>query len=341
MLKKWGPLFLMIMILFSCSGKTDGTGTTVVRAWHFPDIVHASAIVGKSMGVFEKSLGKNVEVKWYVFNAGPTAIEALFSGAVDIGYIGPNPAINGYIRSKGEALRIIAGSSSGGAGLVVRKGSGIREAGDFAGKKIATPQIGNTQDVACRAWLKSNGLEIREKGGTVTVLPLRNPDQLTLFLKGEIDGAWTKEPWVSRLINEGNGEMFLDEREIWPDGKFVTSHLIVRTAFLKQWPDLVKKWVEAHVETIAWINSHAEESKQILGKAIGEITGKPLPRIIIDSAMNRTLITWDPVKSSLIKSAEDAFRLGFLGDQPPDLSFIYDLKILNEVLTAKGLEKIK
>ena len=341
MLKKWGYVCLMILTLLSCSGKADKPEITTIRAWHFPDIVHAPAIAGKQLGMFEKALGKNVAVKWYIFNAGPTAIEALFSGEVDIGYIGPNPAINGYMKSDGQALKIIAGCSSGGAGLVVRKGSGIRDVGDFAGKKVATPQIGNTQDVACRAWLKKNSLEVREKGGSVTVIPIKNPDQLTLFLKGELDAAWTKEPWVSRLIAEGNGELFLDEREIWPDGKFVTSHLIISAHFLKERPDLVRKWITAHIDAVNWINSNPGKTREILKKAIGDMTGKELPDHLVQSAMNRTLITYDPIRSSLLKSAEDAYVLGFLGNRAPDLSFIYDLKILNDILKSKGLAEIQ
>lgn len=340
MIKKIILLLIFSVMIFSCSKDIGDADEVTIRAWHFPDVVHATAMVGKDRGTFQEILGTKTNIKWIIFNAGPSAIEAIFANEIDIGYIGPNPAINGYIRSAGSALRIIAGSSSGGAGLVIRKGSGIKTIRDFKGKKIATPQIGNTQDVACRSWLKSNGLKTAEQGGTTKVIPLKNPDQLTLFLKKEIDAAWTKEPWVSRLIKEGGGELFLDEREIWPDGRFVTSHLVVRTKFLQQYPDLVEKWVAAHVETIEWINSNPEETKDIIVRSVKQITGKVLPKDIIDSAMNRTRITYDPIRESLFRSAQNAFILGFLGNSAPDLSFIYNLKILNNVLKNRGVQPV-
>ena len=192
---------------------------TTIRVGAFPNITHSQAMVGKSNGWFEKGMGPQVKIEWKSFNAGPSAIEALFAGAIDMTYIGPNPAISGYVRSNGEALRIVAGATSGGAALVVRNDSGIQKAEDFHGKKIASPQMGNTQDVALRAWLKAHGMKSTDKGGDVQVIPLANPDQLTLFLKKELDGAWAPEPWATRLIKEGNGHLFLDEPDTlaeWP-----------------------------------------------------------------------------------------------------------------------------
>ena len=188
--------------------------TTVIRVGAFPNITHAQPMIGKANGWFEKAMGPNVKIEWNSFNAGPSAIEALFAGAIDVTYVGPNPAINGYVRSNGEALRIIAGATSGGAALVVRGDSGINKAEDFHGKRIASPQMGNTQDVALRAWLKSQGLKTRDKGGDVQVMPIANPDQLTLFLKKEIDAAWAPEPWASRLVHDAGGRIFLDERTL-------------------------------------------------------------------------------------------------------------------------------
>ncbi len=312
-----------------------------IRAGHFPNITHAQGVIGQANGWFEKALGENTKVDWKIFNAGPSAIEALFAGQLDITYIGPNPAINGYVKSKGEALRIIAGGASGGAGLVVRTDSGINTVKDFDGKKIASPQLGNTQDVALRAWLIENGFNLKEKGGTVQVIPLANPDQLTLFLRKEIDGAWTVEPWVTRLILEGNGRLFLDEREIWSGGKFVTTHLIVSTEFLKEHPDLVKKWIAAHVELTEWINKNPVEAKTLLNEEIKRETGKALPQNVLDESLKRLDITHDPIASSLFKSAKSAYELGFLGSEQPDLSNIYDLTLLNEVLSEKGLQPVK
>ncbi len=238
-------------------------GETVIRVGAFPNVTHPQAMVGKSNGWFEKAMGPGVKIEWKGFNAGPSAIEALFAGAIDMTYIGPNPTIAGYVRSNGEALRVVAGATSGGASLVVRKDSGIQKPADFHGKKVATPQLGNTQDVALRAWLLAHGMKTTDKGGDVQVIPLANPDQLTLFLKKDLDAAWAPEPWATRLIQLGNGRLFLDERTLWPGGKFVLTHLIVRTQFLKEHPDLVKNWIRAHVELTEWINGHVPEAKKL------------------------------------------------------------------------------
>ena len=324
-------LFCMMLAL-SCGKKQGAGGVLTIRAAHFPDIVHSQAMVGKARGTFEQMLGPKVKIDWKLFNAGPSAIEALFAGELDLSYIGPNPAINGYLKSKGEALRIVCGAASSGAGLVVRKDVGINCMDDFHGKKIATPQLGNTQDIACRSWLKENNFVLTEKGGDVQVIPIRNPDQLTLFLKKEIDAAWTKEPWVTRLIVEGNGKLFLDEKDLWPEGKFVTAQIIVSTRFLKQHRELVKQWIEAHVEITDWINRQPAEAKEVINNEIKRITGKALPLKVLDDAFSRTSLTYDPIKSSLLKSAERAYEAGFLGKQRPDISYIYDLSLLNEVL---------
>jgi NitT/TauT family transport system substrate-binding protein len=340
--------FIAILVSLAVAGcgreggeSEEGHGPLTVRAWHFPDIVHSAAMVGRAQGAFEEALGPDVNIQWTVFNAGPSAIEALFAGEVDIGYIGPNPAINGYIKSGGEALRIVCGASSGGAGLVVRKDAGIESVADLGGKRIATPQLGNTQDVVCRAWLKSQGFELLERGGTVQVIPIRNPDQLTLFLKKEIDGAWTKEPWVARLIDEGGGELFLDERTIWPNGEFVTAHIIVRRGFLEAHPDLVEAFIRAHIMLTEWINSHPEEAQAIINQQIASITGRPLPENVLRDAFTRTTLTYDPITSSLFTSAQWAWEAGFLGKEKPDVSGIYELSILNGILSERGLEPVE
>lgn len=312
-----------------------------IRVGAFPNITHPQAMVGKANGAFEKAMGPNVKIDWRSFNAGPSAIEALYAGAIDLTYIGPNPTITGYVRSNGEALRVIAGACSGGAALVVRNDSGIQKASDFHGKRIASPQLGNTQDVALRAWLKSNGMKTRDKGGDVQVIPLANPDQLTLFVKKELDGAWAPEPWATRLIQEGNGRLFLDERTLWPNGQFVVTNIIVSTKFLKEHPDLVKKWLIAHVEITDWINGHLPEAKKVLNEQIQKETGKALPAAMLEEAFGRMQVTYDPLRSSLIKSANSAFEAGFLGRQMPDLSNLYDLAILNQVLTEKGKKAVQ
>jgi NitT/TauT family transport system substrate-binding protein len=323
-----------------CSGAL-APAQTVIRVGAFPNITHPQAMVGKSSGWFEKALGSKAKVEWKSFNAGPSAIEALFAGAIDLTYIGPNPAISGYVRSNGEALRIVAGATSGGAALVVRNDSGIQKPEDFHGKRVASPQMGNTQDVALRAWLKSHGMKSADKGGDVQVIPLANPDQLTLFVKKELDAAWAPEPWATRLIKEGNGRLFLDERTLWPNGQFITAHLIVRTQFLKQHPELVKDWIRAHVELTEWINAHISEAKKILNQQIAKETGKALPEAVLDESFGRLQVTYDPLRSSLMNAAKSAFDAGFLGRQMPDLSNLYDLSLLNQVLAEKGKKAIQ
>jgi NitT/TauT family transport system substrate-binding protein len=309
---------------------------TIVRVGAFPNITHAQAMIGKANGCFEKALVSDAKLEWKSFNAGPSAIEALLAGAIDMAYAGPNPAINGYVRSNGEALRIIAGATSGGAALVVRADSGINQTQDFHGKRIVSPQLGNTQDVSLRAWLKANGLKTRDKGGDVEVMPVANPDQLTLFIKKEIDAAWAPEPWASRLVHEANGRIFLDERQIWPKGEFLTTELVVSTKFLQAHPDLLKKWLRAHVELTDWINAHPSEAKHILNGQIQKETGKGLSASVLDDAFGRLQITYRPLRRALLHAEELAFEAGFLGRQMPDLSRLYDLTLLNQVLSDAG-----
>lgn len=326
-----------LAIVQGCSGPAKPPSeAVVVRAGHFPNITHAQGVLGQATGRFQKALGDRGKIEWKVFNAGPSAIEAMFAGELDLTYIGPNPAINGYVKSGGTALRIVAGSCSGGAALVVRSDVAIASPAEFAGKSLATPQLGNTQDVAARAWLLSHGLDWLERGGTVRVLPLANPDQLTLFVKKELDAAWTVEPWVSRLIREGNGRVFLEERDLWPEGRYVTTHVIVAKKFLDAHPDLVRAWVAEHVALTEWINANRDEAIRQINAEIKKETGKALPQEIIEAAFARLELTDDPVRASLLKSAEDAFTLGFLGKDKPNLSGIYDLRILNEIRRSAG-----
>jgi NitT/TauT family transport system substrate-binding protein len=314
---------------------------TVLRVGYFPNITHPQALVGRANGQFEKSLGAGVQVEWKAFNAGPSAIEALFANAIDLTYVGPNPTVAGYFRSQGAAVRVIAGAASGGASLVVRKDAGIQSASDFHGKKVATPQLGNTQDVALRSWMRANGLKSREKGGDVQVIPISNPDQLTLFLKGQIDAAWAPEPWAARLVHEGGGRIFLDERDLWPDHQFVISNIIVSPKFLKEHPDVVKNFLRTHVELTEWINKNPAQAKQIMNQQLQKETGKALPAEVLDEAFSRMQVTYDPIHSSLLKSTQQAFDEGFLGRTQPDLSSLYDLTLLNEVLSEKKARPVQ
>ena len=331
----------VLLVGFCLFFAIQGFAQTVIHVGAFPNITHPQAMVGKANGYFEKAMGSNVKIDWKTFNAGPAAIEALFAGAIDMTYVGPNPTISGYVRSDGEALRVIGGAASGGAALVVRADAGISKPEDFHNKRIATPQQGNTQDVALRSWLKAHGLKAREKGGDVQVMPMANPDQLTLFLRKDLDAAWAPEPWATRLIREGNGKLFLDERDLWPHGQFVVTNLIVSTKFLKEHPDLVKNWIRANVELTDWINKNLPEAKKLLNQQIQKETGKALSQGLLDEAFTRIEVTYDPLRDTLLTSAHSAFDAGFLGSKMPDLSRLYDLNLLNQVLAEKGKKAIQ
>ena len=267
-------------------------------------------------------------------------LELLFAKQIDATYVGPNPAINGYIVSGGKNVKIVAGASSGGAVFVVRNDSGIQSPKDFAGKKFASPQLGNTQDVALRKYLLDNGYKTKEKGGNVEVIPVKNPDILTLMLKKEIDGAWVPEPWGEKLIKEGNARQFLDERTLWPNGKFVTANIVVNPEYLRANPDVIKKFLEAHVNETQWINENKEEALKVYNTELKKLTGQTIPVDQLKDAFSKLEITYDPIKQSLFKSANDAFEIGFLGKTKPDLSGIYDLTALNDIIKENGLQPV-
>jgi len=308
-----------------------------LRLGHFPNITHAQAVYARAEGEFERKIG--VPVKWVSFNAGPTAIEAMFGDAIDATFVGPSPAINGFVKSRGEKFVIIAGGASGGSGLVVRKDAGIRSEKDFGGKIIATPQLGNTQDIAARVWFRERGYKLREKGGSLTLLPLSNSDQLTLFQKREIHGAWTIEPWLARLEVDGGGELFLDEKALWPEGRYATTVLIINRQFLADNPALTKNLLGALVEMTWKINADPAAAAKILNAELKKETGKALSDPVIAKAMARVEFTWDPVAASLRKSAAAAHQIGFLR-QAPNLSGIFSLRPLNEVLKERNLPAV-
>src|SRR5918997_3617271 len=318
-----------------------------LRIGYFPNLNHAQAVIGLQQdGDFQKILNtnsnnttKDVRVESFVFSAGPSAIEALFGGQIDVAYVGPNPAINGYLASNGQGLRVISGAASGGASFVIRNDSGIKSVNDLGGKKFASPQLGNTQDVSLRKFLVDNGFNTANNGGNVTVVPVTPADILTLMLKKEIDGAWVPEPWATRLVKEANGRIFVDERDLWPiEGKFVTAHIIVRPEYLKDNPDVIKKLIAAHVNETQWINSNKEQQAiTAFNGALKKITGKTLPDDEIRDALTRLEFTYDPIKESLLKMADNAYELGYLGDgrSKLDLSTIFDLTILGDILDEK------
>jgi sulfonate transport system substrate-binding protein len=319
--------------LAACGGGDGGgSGPVTLRLGYFPNLTHAPAIVGVEKGIFAGKLGDSATLQTKTFNAGPAAVEAIFSGALDAAYIGPNPTVNAYAKSDGKAIRVISGVASGGVALVVKPE--INSAEDLRGKKIGTPQLGNTQDVAARFWLKENGLTTtKEGGGDVSIVPQENAQNLETFRSGAIDGAWVPEPWVSQLVNAG-GKVLVDERTLWPGGRFVITNLIVRTEFLEEHPDVVRKLVEGAVAANEFVNTKPDEAKQAVSAHIGKISGKPLDPKLIDQAWPSIEFLNDPIASSLRTGLDHAVAVGLT--KPADLAGLYDLRYLNEVLKANG-----
>jgi len=324
-----GVIFFQPISIFS--SEIYGQDKRNINIGYFPNINHAQAVIGFGGGLFQKNLGDNVNVKTYVFNAGPSALEALFAKQIDMAYVGPSPAINGYVVSKGEGLKIVAGASSGGVVFVVRNDSNINGIADFDGKKFSSPQLGNTQDVALKTYLLNNGYKTKDKGGTVEVLPLKNADIFILIQKGNLDGAWVAEPWGEKLLSETKSKLFLDERDLWPGGKFTSALIIVRSDFLQNNQDIVKKVLETHVNLTKWINENKEQAYTKFNDALRKLTGQTIPENQLINSFNRLELTYDPLEETLYRVAEDAFNLGFFKSRP-DLSQIFDLTILDQVL---------
>jgi NitT/TauT family transport system substrate-binding protein len=319
---------------------SSATSSGEVRLGYFPNLTHATAIVGVERGLFAKELGDGVKLSTPTFNAGPAAIEALFSGAIDATYVGPNPAINAFVKSKGQAVRVVAGATSGGAFFVVDPG--IERAADLKGKRVASPQLGNTQDVALRAWLAREGLRIELKGRSeVEILPQENAQTLDAFKNRQIAGAWVPEPWASRLILEGGGKVLVDERDLWPGRAYVTTHLLVRTGFLSEHPERVRALLRAHVDAGAWLASHPDEAKELVNGSIARITGRRLEERLVAAAWKNLSFTNDPLAASLERSAQQAQRAGLLDLGGLDVGAIYELAPLNEVLKERGLAAIR
>lgn len=330
-------LFFLIIIGSACSRKVNNS---TIRVGYFPNITHAQAVIGLANGTFASYLGHDIKIKATLFNAGPSIIEAIYSEDIDIAYVGPSPVVNGYVRSGGKALKVISGVASGGSLFIVRPDSNIKKPEDLSGKRIASPQLGNTQDIALREYIRKCGMKPRERGGTVDILPLRNPDILNLFMRKQIDGAWVPEPWGTRLIREAGGEVFLDEKTLWENGQFSSTLIIVGTNFLKKHPDWVKRWLAAHVQITRWINKHPKKARKKVCDQIKAISGIHFSKEIIDEAFSRIEITYNPVVSSLLSYAEMAYNAGFLGEQMPDLSGMVDLSLLNDVLKERSLPLI-
>jgi NitT/TauT family transport system substrate-binding protein len=317
------------------AGEVSGEPSGELNLGYFPNVTHAPAIIGVEDGIFQKALG-DAELNVSTYNAGTEASEALLTGSIDATFIGPNPAINAFAESDG-AVKIVAGTTSGGASLVVAEG--IESADDLEGTKLATPSLGNTQDVALRAWLADEGYATDQTGGgDVSILPQDNADTLASFIDGSIDGAWVPEPWATRLVLEGGGQVLVDEADLWPEGQFVTTHLLVRTDYLDENPANVKALLDGLLDSIDVASDDAEAAQATTNDGIESVTNNRLEDQTITGAWENLEFTPDPVASSLQKSKDDAVDAELLDDV--DLEGIYDLSILNSLLTERGDEEV-
>lgn len=327
-------LFMAAIALSGCKQSNANT----IRIGFFPNLTHSQAVYGYANGDYEKVFGEQYRVKWQSFNAGPAEIEAMFAGEVDIGYIGPIPAINGYIKSNGD-VKIIAGAALNGAMLVTRKGLIINEVKELAGHTIAVPQFGNTQHLCLLNLLSANGLSTIEKGGNVKVIESSNPDTKTLMDKGDIDAALVPEPWATRLIDEIGVNVLLGSGEVWDAGDYSTAVVVVSAKFYEKNKDLVKKFLQTHIDITEYINEHPEEAMKKINDKIGELTGSKLSENILKNSFSNMIVTFDPNVSSVNKFMTIYQEEGFV-KSIPDKNKIYDFEILNELLRDKNLSEI-
>ncbi len=316
-----GIILLSVLVVSMTSN--DESNENKIRIAYFPNIGHAIPIVGMENGFFQNSLGDEVKIETRVFDSGPQAIESLFGNSIDLAYVGPGPAINGFLNSENHNVKILAGAASGGASFIVHPDSEINSATDFAGKKIAAPQIGNTQDVSLRNYLSENGLRTAEKGGSVIVYNIPNPDIYTLFVKGDIDGAWIPEPWATILVTELNGKRLFHEEDLWPNQEFASVLLIANANFVEKNPELITNLLKSHHETATWINQNPIETRIIFNDFLNSHLGQSLSDDIVDVALSNIVITADPLPDSVYSFAEKANALGYLGRNGYDLSGIF------------------
>src|SRR5215470_16622132 len=302
---------IAITAVFLLSHYAAAQEKTTIRFGHFPNITHAQGVIAHALsrqgkGWFEQRLGPNVEIQWFTYNAGPSAMEAIFARSLDVTYVGPSPALNAYFKSNGEEIRVISSAANAGAALVVRPNSPIKTPADFRGKKIATPQLGNTQDISCRAWLKAQGFKITLTGGDVLVIPTANPDQLALFQNGGVDGVWTVEPWVTRLERDAKARVFLEDKDT------ITTWLVSSVKFLRDRRELAKKIANANVELTKWIQQNPAEAQKLLIEELKAETRADFAPDAAAQAWNRIQFTSDVSRDLITKSAQDGKDAGFL-----------------------------
>ena len=303
-------IVLMVAVLNSTS--TDNSGNEI-RVAFFPSISHVVPIVGIENNIFQENLTEQKIIEVKIFDSGPQVIESLFAKSIDLAYVGPGPIINGFLKSNGQDLKILAGAANGGASFIIQKDSGLDSIENFQGKRIASPQISNTQDVSLRHYLSTHGLEPVEKGGTVFVINISNPDIYTLFAKGDIDGAWVPEPWATILVEELGGVRLFNASQFWPEKQFSSVLLIGRTNFIEQNPETVEKWILSNQKTAEWINSNPDKTKMIYNEFMQDYMGKTFSKKIVDESFSNLEITSDPIKNSVLTFAERADSLGYLG----------------------------
>jgi NitT/TauT family transport system substrate-binding protein len=321
----------------ACGDDLGQAETSSVNVAVFANLTHAPGLIGLEEGIFAEAVGPDVTINAQVFNAGPDVVTGLLAGDIDIAFIGPNPAINAFAQSDGEAVRVISGSTSGGAGLVVDPS--ITSVADLEGKTIATPQLGNTQDVALRHFLTEERFEVGKSGGDVNIAPQANADALTAFLAGQVDGAWVPEPFFTRFQVEGGGSVLVDEADLWPDGRFVTTHVVARSAFLEDNRDLVSALVEGVADAVDLATDDPDAAKAAANAFIERETGKALPAEVLDAAWENLTFTTDPLAATLARSKDHAVEVGLLDDV--DLADLYDLGALNEVLAARDQPEVE
>ncbi|MFE2773059.1 ABC transporter substrate-binding protein [Microbacterium resistens] len=332
-------LGLGMAMLAACSSPAADAaeaGLDTLRLGYFANVTHAPALVGVTEGLFDDALG-DTEVETQVFNAGPAAVEALSAGAIDAAYIGPNPSINTFIQSGGSSARILAGATTGGAALVVR--DGIVAPADLAGTTLASPQLGNTQDVALRSWLRDEGFATTTAGGgDVRITPTENAQTLTLFQSGDLDGAWLPEPWVSRLVVDAGAHVLVDEADLWPEGRFPTTVLLVRAEFAEQHPDAVEDLLRGHLAALDWIESHPAELPQVVNAALEDATGKALDDAVLDRALDHVTFSPDPQAAAFTALVENGIEAGT--QKEGSIDGLFDLTVLNRLLTADDRDPV-
>jgi NitT/TauT family transport system substrate-binding protein len=320
-----------LLLTAACGGGSAATAAPsaakTLRLGYFANVTHAGPMYGVASGGYQQALG-TTQLKTQVFNAGPAAVEALFAKSIDAAYLGPGPAVNAFLKSKGDVV-VVAGATSGGAALVVRPE--ITSPAQLKGQKVADPQTGGTQDIALRTFLAGQGFQVdRQGGGDVTIVAQENAQTLDLFKSGQIAGGWVPEPWASRLVLEGGGKVLVDEASLWPGGRFVTTNLVVRKAFLEQHPQTVRALLQAQVEADRQIKAAPAKAQQVVNDALKQLTGKSLKPAVIARAFQQIEVTEDPLASTLKELAGHAFATGLV--KKGDLKGIYDLTLLREVL---------